>query len=235
MSANRLNSILDRLQVPTDVNENIIEEMLQQLERCGSAGFARYRLLTARLLEAALVCTGHYVDMCEFSAAGDFLVNPRQILIHRKGHRVPIVKVRHCKLSEQPDFFPEQCHSFPEWFKHNVVLETTKPAVLPDLLRRMEAFGSFQKAYLDSIRERMEKIADAIGFLSAWGVSTLEDLYARIQSAGIRQRRFIHANLCRFNTMNFHRLGLEIDRISCCSDYKSGYLIPCGRALPARY
>lgn len=224
VSLNHINSILDRLRLPTGVNENIIEELVQPLEGCAHAEFPQYRLLIARVLEAALVCTGHYVDTCEFSAAGDLLVNPRQILIHQKGHSMPIVKARHGKLSDQLDVIPEPCLSFPEWFKHNAMLEVTKPALLPDLFQRLEAFGSFRKTYLDSIRQRMDKVADAIGFLSAWQVFTLEDLYTRIQSADIRQRRFIHANLCRFDTADFHRLGLEIERISRCSDCSSRYL-----------
>ena len=224
VSLSQLNSILNRLQIPRDVNEPILESILERLERSGDDSLPQYQLLTARLLEAALVCAGHYVDNCEFSAAGDLLVNPRQILVHRNGHLQPEIKMRHTKLSEQLDPHCERCLPFPIWFKHNAIVQISKPALIPDLLNRLELFKSFQYTYLESIRERMNKAADTIGFLSAWHLSGWEDLYRRMQSAAPQQRSFISESLCRFEARDFHCLGLEISQISCHADCRSNYL-----------
>jgi hypothetical protein len=224
VSITRLNSILNRLMLPQDVNEPLIEEILGSLEGCDDDSLPRAQLLFARVLEALLVCTGHYVDNCEFSAAGDLLVNPRQILIHRKGHLHPLIKGRHLQLSAQLGSQAGSCQPFPLWFKHHAVLEISKPALLPCLLQRLENFQSFRPVYLGSIRRRMNKAADAMGFLAAWNLSGWEDLYARMQTASPQVRCFLNENLCRFDTKDFDRLGLDIDLISHEPDYRSSYM-----------
>ena len=223
---NRLNQKLNGLQLPLDLTEPAIEEILQQLERCGNDALPQYRLLTARLLEAALLCAGHYVDNGEFGAAGDLLVNPRQILIHQKGQPRPLIKIRHGRLSDQ---LGQGCRGrgpFLDWFKCNVVLEMAKPALIPDLLGRLEHCESFQKAYLDSIRLRMNKAAQAIGFLAACQASLPADRHAWMLSASPQLRSFIEEHLCRFDDQDFYRLGLEIEHCSRAADFKSRYLAP---------
>jgi hypothetical protein len=222
-SIHRINTTLNRLRPPRDVTEPLLEDLLQQNEGCALESRNRYRLLTARMLEAALVCTGHYVDNCEFTAAGDLLVNPRQILIHIRGCRHPVIKWRHGKLSEQ---LAAYCRTqpFPAWFKQNAVLEISKPALVPHLFQRLERFQCFRPAYLDSIRRRIGKAADTIGFLSAWGITGWEDMHRRIQSASPQQRGFIAANLCRFDLVDFHGLGREIDRMAHPAGAQSKYL-----------
>jgi hypothetical protein len=222
-SIDHINTTLNHLQLPHEANEPLIEDLLQQIERCAHGSQARYRLLTARVLEAALVCTGHYVDNCEIVAAGDLLVNPRRIIIHIRGCRHPVVKRRHGKLSEQLASYCRS-HPFPAWFKSNAVLEVSKPALVPLLFQRLERFQCFRAAYLDSIRRRMDKTADTIGFLSAWGITGREDMYRRIQSASQNQRDFIATNLCGFDLEDFHGLGREIDRMAHPAGAQSKYL-----------
>ncbi len=210
-SADRINELLDDLQLPQDANEPLIEDLLRKVEICAQDCQVRYRLLMARVLEAALLCAGHYADNCEFTAAGDLLANPRRILIHIRGCQRPIVKWRHGRLSEQ---LAAYCGArpFPEWFKHNAVLEIPEPALVPYLHQRLEQFQCFRPAYLDSVRRRMNKAADAIGFLSAWGITGWEDLNRRIRWASPREQEFIAANLCGFDLEDFHGLGGEIVR-----------------------
>ena len=169
-SIKRINTLLERLELPQGANEPLMEDLLERVENRAWESHLRYRLLTARVLETALLCAGHYVDHCEFAAAGDLLVNPRQILIHIRGYRQPVVKWRHGKLSEQ---LAAYCGTqpFPAWFRHNAILEISKPALIPCLLQRLEQFNCFRPAYLSSIRRRMDKAADTIGFLSSWGVT----------------------------------------------------------------
>lgn len=222
-SIERINTLLNRLQPPKNANEPLIEELLQKADHCARDSQARYRLLTARILEAALLCTGHYADNCEFTAAGDLLVNPRQILVYIRGCRRPLVKRRHGRL---PDQLAAYCGTqpFPLWFKRNAVLEISKPALVPHLFQRLQRFQCFRPAYLDSIRRRMDQAADTIGFLSAWGITGWEDLHQRFQGASPQERGFISANLCGFDLEDFHGLGREIDRMAQSDGIRSRYL-----------
>jgi hypothetical protein len=104
-----LNEALDHLNVPYDVNEQTIENFLQNLKAFDTTHQPAYWLMMARLFELSLILAGHYADNCEFSEAGDLLVNPRKVLIHRKGYPYPLRKSRHGRLTEQlnkvePDF-----------------------------------------------------------------------------------------------------------------------------------
>ena len=222
-SIERINTFLDRLELPQEANEPLIEDLLEKVENCAWESHLRYRLLTARILETALLCAGHYVDNCEFTAAGDLLVNPRQILIHIRGCRHPVVKRRHGKLSEQLAAYCGM-QPFSVWFKHNAILEISKSALIPSLLQRLERFHCFRPAYLDSIRRRMDEAGDTIGFLSAWGVTGWEDLHRRIQWTASQERGFIVANLCSFDMRDFHGLGRDIDRMARSGGAKSRYL-----------
>jgi hypothetical protein len=96
-----LNEALDNLHVPYEVSEQTIENFLQNLKTYGTADRLVYWLMMARLFELSLICAGHYADNCEFSAAGDLLVNPRKVLIHRRGYPYPLTKQRHGRLTEQ--------------------------------------------------------------------------------------------------------------------------------------
>lgn len=222
-SADRINELLNGLQLPNDANEPLVEDLLEKVELCAQDCQLRYRLLIARVLEAALLCAGHYADNFEFAAAGDLLANPRQILIHIRGCRLPVIKWRHGRLSEQlADYCGKQ--PFPLWFNHNAVLEISKPALVPHLFQRLKQFRCFRPAYLDSIRRRMEKAADTIGFLSAWGITGWEDIHRHSQSAYLQQQQFISAILCGFDLRDFHGLGREIDRLARPAGVQSEYL-----------
>jgi hypothetical protein len=219
----RINAALNRMQQPWDVNESTIEDLLCQLQACKGETGDRYRLLTARLLEAALLCAGHYADNCEFTAAGDLLVNPRRILIHIRGCRHPVVKRRHGRLSEQLAGYCDG-QPFPEWFRCNAVLEVAQPALVPDLLQCLERFQCFRADYLESVRRRMEKAAGAMGFLSAWGVSGWEELHRRLHRVSPQERSFVTASLCGFNRKDFNGLGRDIERLARPSGARSHYL-----------
>lgn len=96
-----LNEELDNFRLPHEINEPSIERLLKILEDSGASDQSFYWLLMARIFELALFCAGHYADNCEFSAAGDLLVNPRKVLIHRKGYPHSRVKQRHGRISDQ--------------------------------------------------------------------------------------------------------------------------------------
>jgi hypothetical protein len=208
-----LNEALDNLQVPHEVNEQTIENYLQILETFVAADRPVYWLAMSRLLELSLICAGHYADNCEFSAAGDLLVNPRIVLIHRKGEPCPLVKHRHGRLTDQLNKKGACRESVLLYLKNDVSVEVAKPAVLLYLSEQIEQSCHIASWYLHDVQERMKKIADTIGFLSAWSVSSFESLHHRLQRMSLKTRRFVSDHQCNFDTSYFAQLGREIPRI----------------------
>ena len=208
-----LNAELDTLKSPHVINEASIERFLTRLENSDPSDQSSYWLLMARIFELALVCAGHYADNCEFSAAGDLLVNPRKVLIHLKGCPHSLVKQRHGRISEQVHKGGRCGKHLFLLLKHEVAVEIAKPAILPYLVEQMKHSKQIALWYLDHAEQRMKKIADTIGFLSTWPVSRFEDLHKRIHEASPKMRRFVADHLCRFDTRYFERLGREIHRL----------------------
>jgi hypothetical protein len=208
-----LNKTIDNLNVPYDVNEQTIENFLQDLEAFGTTDRPEYWLAMSRLLELTLICAGHYADNCEFSAAGDLLVNPRKVLIHRKGYPHPLTKQRHGRLTDQLNQEEKYRELVLFQVKNEIRIEIAKPAILPYLLERLEQSCQIASWYLHDSQERMKKIADTIGFLSAWSLSRFEVLHHRMQKMSTKTRRFIADHQCNFDTSYFVRLGREIPKI----------------------
>jgi hypothetical protein len=208
-----LNKTIDNLNVPYDVNEQTIENFLQDLEAFGTTDRPEYWLAMSRLLELTLICAGHYADNCEFPAAGDLLVNPRKVLIHRKGYPHPLTKQRHGRLTDQLNQEEKYRELVLFQVKNEIRIEIAKPAILPYLLERLEQSCQIASWYLHDSQERMKKIADTIGFLSAWSLSRFEVLHHRMQKMSTKTRRFIADHQCNFDTSYFVRLGREIPKI----------------------
>ena len=208
-----LNEALDNLHVPHDVNEQTIETFLHDIKTDDTTLRPAYWLMMTRLFELSLICAGHYADNCEFSAAGDLLVNPRKILIHRKGYPHPLVKQRHGRLTDQLNQEKKCRELVLLQVKHDVRVEVSKSAILPYLFERIERSGQIALWYLHDAQERMKKIADTIGFLSAWSLSGFEVLHHRMQKMSAKTRRFVADHQCNFDTRYFVRIGREIPRI----------------------
>jgi len=84
---------------------------------------------------------------------------------------------------------------------------------LPYLFERIERSGQIVSWYLHDAQERMKKIADTIGFLSAWSLSRFEVLHHRMQKMSAKTRRFVADHQCNFDTRYFVRIGRKIPRI----------------------
>lgn len=221
-----LNEALDNLHVPYEVNEQTIEEFLHSLETYNTTDRPVYWLMMARLFELSLICAGHYADNCEFSAAGDLLVNPRKVLIHRRDYPHPLVKQRHGRLTEQLNK-EEKCREFILiQVKNNVRIEVAKPAILPYLFEQMKQSRQLASWYLHDAQERMKKIADTIGFLSAWSLSKFEVLHSRLQKMSAEMRGFVADHQCNFDTCYFVGLGRKIPKIIGNSEEYSEFLSP---------
>jgi len=208
-----LNEELDDFRLPHEISESAVEGFLNMLEGSGTSGQSYYWLLMARIFELALFCAGHYADSCEFSAAGDLLVNPRKVLIYRKGHPHALVKQRHARISDQLKKGGMCRKQALLLLKHEVAVEVVTPAILPYLFEQLQLSRKIAAWYLTDAQERMKKVADTIGFLAAWPVSSFEDFYRRMQMASPKTTRFVSGHLCRFDTRYFERLGPEIQRL----------------------
>lgn len=220
-----INRTIDFHRVPNGVNESIIEHLLQRWERCSKHHLPQYWLLAARILEMAMLCAGHYIDNCEFSAAGDLLFNPRKIMIYCKGDPQPVAKHRHGRLSDQLRDRMENQVRFPMWFKHHATLQTTEPAIVPYLIRRLENRQCMTPSYMQSIRRRAAKAADAIGFLAAWHVRSNEVLHGKMQTASTETRQLVSDHLCAFDASGFAHIGEEIDILCRYSRFQSTFMV----------
>ena len=219
-----LNEALDDLKLPHEISESALEGFLKILNGSGAPRQSYYWLMMARIFELSLFCAGQYADNCEFSAAGDLLVNPRKILIHRKGYPHPRVKQRHGRISDQLNnngMFRKQILLL---IKREFSVEIAEPAILPYLFEQMQQSQKIASWYLNDTRERMKKIADTIGFLSAWSVTSFEDFHRRTQIASPKTRHFVSAHLCGFDTHYFKRLGQEIKNVIENSNVKYEFL-----------
>jgi len=185
---------------------------------------AYFWLLYARITEAALLCTGHYVDNCEYSAAGDLLANPRRIHVHNKDSDVSELKSRHRSISEQ--FKPRGVDQavFRKNFSSRMTTDIEEPALLPLMAGTLTQSGVFCENYLHSIDQRMKKIADTIAFLFAWSPDNTLELHERLSLTTPESKKFILCNLCRFHPAVFDAMGKELYRIECNCQTTSAFL-----------
>ena len=211
------NVSLEKEATQSNLNEDFIESKLSELEQiesdCSENGEI-YWLTYARLFELALLCAGNYADHFEFAAAGDLLVNPRFILIHFKSGCNAVKKDRHRKLTEQFRYVAGEREAVVTWLKQDTVPEIVEKSLLTHMHEQMSRSGYLSKEYLDLAERRMERIADAIGFLASWHLAGSSAFYLRVQCANPSEQSFIESNLCRFNKKIFIELGDDLRRLA---------------------
>ena len=220
----RLNDALDKVAVPYVVNEHRIEEWLDELEMQIDEKNPAYWLLLVRLNELALLCAGNYTDNCEFSAAGDLLLNPAKIMVHFNDTKQSVIKKRHYSLSEQFGRNGQSKKYIMQWLADNATIETKRPPILLQLFRRMQYSGRVSLSYLCLADTRMKQIADTIGFLASWQVSDATELYRRIAASKPETGAFIESNLCRFKNDLFFAIGNDVRRVENDPKYRSDFL-----------
>lgn len=168
-------------------------------------------LLLVRLAEAALICAGTYADNCEFRAAGDFLVNPREIVIHSRHGQRPIIKNRHGRLSEQ---FGREWVSCIEKKKGSSAqgpdLEITKLPLLPHMTQVLNQSDRVAPAFLQRLAEGQRRIAGTLTFLAAWRIFDSAELWQRLKASPPHERVFAESHLCRFDMQTFDRIGADL-------------------------
>jgi hypothetical protein len=200
------------------VNETMLVYLFEKLTGISPLFPDVYWLTIARLTELTVLCAGNYADMAEFSAMGDLIYNPRQILIHICGCDQSQTKQRHQGLSEH--FSTQLAHHIhpPFWLSQNTLPEIRKAPLLPLLKEQLHSSGYISSQYLENIEERLNKISQAVGFINSF------ELSLKIQHAGCKQRGFIESNLCRFQKHLFHELGEDIHQRCRQNSHHSRFL-----------
>ena len=221
------NDSLEENSSPSNLNEEFLESNLRELEQIKQDRpevHEIYWLTYARLFELALLCAGNYADHFEFAAAGDLLVNPRLILVHFKRGWHAVKKNRHRKLTEQFQHVSGKRDAVVRWLKEETVPEIVEKPLLVHMHEQMACSGYLSKEYLRLIEHRMERIADAIGFLASWHFVDTSSFYLRVHCASPAARSFIESNLCRFDKENFFKLGRDFRRLAADPYEKSRFI-----------
>ena len=233
LALNDFNVSLEKEATQINLNEDFIESKLSELGQiepdCSENGEI-YWLTYARLFELALLCAGNYADHFEFAAAGDLLVNPRLILIHFKSGCNAVKKDRHRRLTEQFRYVAGKREAVVTWLKQETVPEIVEKPLLTHMHERISRSGYLSKEYLDLAERRMERIADAIGFLASWHLAGSSAFYLRVQCASPSEQTFIESNLCRFDKEIFFELGDDLRRVAEDPRQQSRFI---GRRSPA--
>ena len=203
------NAVLARESRPEHLNERFLERKLEELDGLDVGRGEPYWLTLARITELTLLCAGTYADNGEFAAAGDLLVNPRLIVIHVRGVSEPLVKDRRGSMADQLRHLVPTAEGVIGWLKRNTWVEIRKEPLLPHLYRRLEQSGVLHASYLESVDQRMKRIANALSFLGSWHLPGEWHPQERLRDTACREREFITSQLCRFDRENFVELGLE--------------------------
>jgi hypothetical protein len=140
------------------------------------------------------------------------LVNPREILVHRRGDGLSTAKNRHGRLSEQFGIEGVERHNSMKLFSDSVCLEITKPPLLPHMARVLGESGCISEPFIHRLEELQCRIADALAFLAAWRIFDSAELWRRLEASSPRERAFAESHLCRFDAQVFHRIGVDLQR-----------------------
>lgn len=220
------NARLDAMAIPYDLNEGKIETWVDALENTGKEADPIYWLLMVRLNEAALLCAGNYANCCEYCAAGDLLVNPREIRVVSKDGKTTVRKWRHGRLSDQFRKNGQSRNAAMEMFKKEFHLEITRTALLPYLSSRLEQSGKIARHYLTQADRQMRRIADTIGFLNSFQIHDTLTFHEKISHANAETRSFIVSHLYRLDFRTFREAGHSIVRMAEDPSWWSDLLSP---------
>jgi len=219
----RINAEVEHEVASRLMNEKVIEKCWSRARRL-EGGCPGYWLLMARLAEAALLCAGNYADNCEYEAAGDFLVNPREIVVRSRGDGHSTAKQRHGRLSAQFGLEGVEGHNCMKSFSAGIRLEITKPPLLPHMTRVLKESGCISHSFTHRLEECQGRIADTLAFLAAWRIFDSAELWRRLKASSPRERAFAESHLCRFDAQVFQLIGADVRRSLADPDYRSPFL-----------
>jgi hypothetical protein len=192
------------------LNEGVIEELIEDLEDHVSIRNDGYWLTLARINELALLCAENYANNCEFSLVGDLLINPRLILVHVSGLNQPVVKKRHIPLSVQFRNVGSNSPEIRNWLKTKTLVEVKTEALLPELFKKLQSSGRFDREYLTVVEQRKRSIADLTGFLASGGITDIVSLRMWMENATPADRRLMESRFCPLDFGWFFKLGRKV-------------------------
>jgi len=193
------------------LNETVLERSLHRLEALNVGESEAYWMTYARVAELALFCAGGYTDAMEFKAAGDLLVNPRCVLIHLPSDSRTVIKERHCPLTEQFAHVASERDSVVKWLKRNAVVQVSRKPLLPLMASRLRSSGEVSEDYLESVDERMRRIADTLAFFALRSESGRFEAEDPPEAVLPCEEAFRMKNRCGFDLQGFHTLGKELE------------------------
>ena len=197
---------LDLLQL----NESVIEENLEELESLLSVSDRIEQYSICRLTELALFCAGNYANNNCVTEVGDFLINPRLILVHIKGRTQPVIKERYTPLPVQFKDWASENYSVGEWLKHNTITEIVKKPILPHLLEVLE-INNCHKTYIDSVKQRVNGIIDLLTHLSTYSRMNIEAWKSSLEED---DRIMMEKLSFKFDYRIFNDFGKKIQKYS---------------------
>ena len=218
------NARMQRDAFATLLNEKYLEKLLSEFQAIPRFSPAVHGLTLTRLNELALICAGNYADSCEFSAAGDLMVNPPEVMVHVRGKVHPVLKDRHNKLTAQFKDAAACGTSLINWFIKNTIVEVRKKPILMRLNDMMKASGVVSDFYIASADRRMKQIADTMGFLSAWRVESAEGFHQKLKTASPTETAFINKALCRLDRRLFDEMKADICGFLWDENYQSRFI-----------
>ncbi len=133
-------------------------------------------------------------------------------------------KDRHRKLTEQFRYVAAKRDAVVQWLKEETIPEIVKKPLLAHMHEQLERSGYLSQEYLEAVENRMKRIADAIGFLSASHLSGSSAFYLSAQCASLSEKSFIESNLCRFDKGIFSELGQDLLKEAVAPNQKSKFL-----------
>ena len=205
-----LNVRMNQANVPYTVHEGQIENWLVDLESRDESNRGIYWLVWIKLFEATLLCGGNYADNGEYQAAGDLIVNPREIQVYSEKTGEIIKKCRRGSLIEQFQTPGQSRNDVIQNLSRNHRLKVVKPPILTYMFDRMRMSSFVTAAYLDWARTRMEQIADTLAFLASWQIEDGLGLHRKLSQSNPETRSFIRSHLCRFDDYLFNLTGVAI-------------------------
>ena len=209
----RFNEDLDRWPAGQWLNEFYLVGALERLDGLSSRNARAWWLTLARLNELALICAGNYADSGEFRSVGDLLFNPRRILVHIRNRVEPVLKERYTPLTEQFESRADSRNGVIDWLKRETRLEVREEPILPYLFRVLEGAGLGSPEYLRGVDERMKKIVEVTGLISACHLPPGVDIAQHLRRIPASERLFIESRLCRFGDRLFIELGRDAARV----------------------
>ena len=205
------------------LQEEFLVDQMEQLESSGELdeSVEIYWLSMSRVMELALLCAGNYADFGLIREAGDLIVNPRYTEVHIDGTWEPVRVKRYERMTAQFTDYAPAGTNVSEWLRDNTHLVHVKGPLIPDLYDMLKGAGTLSESYLSSVYLRMQKISETMTFVMQG--QRIDPNYP-LNGVIPEEKKFVEANLCRYDRKQFHQIGMDIGELLKDENYRSNFL-----------